>query len=75
LASIFEDDEDIDGDDDSEVEMWRAREFEQSERRFDGRKERIEQIMSKVGTCKFFLSPPSFLLHTVFPSPLSNLFL
>jgi hypothetical protein len=50
VGERLEDDEDIDGDGDSEVEMWRAREFERSERRFDGRKERIEQIMSKVGT-------------------------
>jgi hypothetical protein len=44
----LEDDDDTDGGDGAEAEMGRAYEFEQSERRFDGRKERVELIMSKV---------------------------
>ncbi|KAI0257216.1 hypothetical protein BJV78DRAFT_1277781 [Lactifluus subvellereus] len=44
----LEDDEDTDGNGGDEAEMRRAREFERSERRFDGRKERIEQIMAKL---------------------------
>ncbi|KAH9081726.1 hypothetical protein EDB83DRAFT_2512576 [Lactarius deliciosus] len=42
------DDEDSDGDGGSEVEERRALEFERAERRFDGRREEIEQIMSKL---------------------------
>ena len=42
------DDEDSDGDGGSEVEERRALEFERAERRFDGRREEIEQIMTKV---------------------------
>ncbi|KAH9065817.1 hypothetical protein EDB87DRAFT_1679521 [Lactarius vividus] len=41
------DDEDSDGDGGSEVEERRALEFERAERRFDGRREEIEQIMTK----------------------------
>ena len=42
------DDQDSDGDGGSEVEERRALEFERAERRFDGRREEIEQIMTKV---------------------------
>jgi hypothetical protein len=42
------DDEDSDADGGSEVEERRALEFERAERRFDGRREEIEQIMTKV---------------------------
>ncbi|KAI9460511.1 hypothetical protein BJY52DRAFT_257721 [Lactarius psammicola] len=42
------DDEDSDGDGGSEVEERRALEFERAERRFDGRREEIEQIMTKL---------------------------
>jgi hypothetical protein len=49
------DNEDSDGDGGSEVEERRALEFERAERRFDGRREEIEQIMTKV---RFSLSIP-----------------
>jgi len=42
------DDEDSDGDGGSEVEERRALEFERAERRFDGRGEEMEQIMTKL---------------------------
>jgi len=42
------DDEDSDGDGGSEAEERRALEFERAERRFDGRREEIDQIMTKV---------------------------
>ncbi|KAI9444874.1 hypothetical protein H4582DRAFT_2070628 [Lactarius indigo] len=42
------DDEDSDGDGGSEVEERRALEFERAERRFDGRREEIDQIMTKL---------------------------
>ena len=42
------DDENSDGDGGSEVEERRALEFERAERRFDGRREEIDQIMTKV---------------------------
>ncbi|KAN0133188.1 hypothetical protein V8E53_008912 [Lactarius tabidus] len=42
------DNEDSDGDGGSEVEERRALEFERAERRFDGRREEIEQIMTKL---------------------------
>ena len=41
------DNEDSDGDGGSEVEERQALEFERAERRFDGRREEIEQIMTK----------------------------
>jgi hypothetical protein len=49
------DNEDSDGDGGSEVEERRALEFERADRRFDGRREEIEQIMNKV---RFSLSIP-----------------
>ena len=54
------DDEDSNGDGGSEEEERRALDFERAERRFDGRKEEIEQIMTKVR-----FSKPSPL---IFPS-------
>lgn len=42
------DNEDSDGDGGSEVEERRALEFERADRRFDGRREEIEQIMNKL---------------------------
>ncbi|KAI0274992.1 hypothetical protein BC834DRAFT_965441 [Gloeopeniophorella convolvens] len=48
VGERLEDDADSDADRGSEAEEWRAREFEQSERRFDGRKQEIEQIMAKL---------------------------
>ena len=42
------DDEDSDGDGGSEVEERRDQEFDRAERTFDGRKEEIEQVMTKV---------------------------
>ncbi|KAI9512506.1 hypothetical protein F5148DRAFT_1162233 [Russula earlei] len=49
VGERLEDDDEIsDADGGSEAERRRAREFERSERRFDGRKEEIGQIMSKL---------------------------
>jgi hypothetical protein len=47
-----DDEENSDGDGASEAERRRAREFERYERRFDGRKEEIGQIMAKVGCAR-----------------------
>jgi|SRR6266850_2302661 len=48
VGERLEDDENADGDGGAEAEKRREREFERFERRFDGRKEEIGQIMSKV---------------------------
>lgn len=48
VGERLEDDENSEADGGYEAEKQRAREFERSERRFDGRKEEIGQIMSKV---------------------------
>ena len=48
VGERLEDDENADGDGGVEAEKRREREFERSERRFDGRKEEIGQIMTKV---------------------------
>jgi hypothetical protein len=58
VGERLEDDEHADGDGGAEAEKRRERDFERFERRFDGRKEEIGQIMSKV--CPSF--PPSDLL-------------
>lgn len=63
VGERLEDDENADGDGGAEAEKRREREFERFERRFDGRKEEIGQIMSKV--CPAFLPPP-FLFQFVF---------
>jgi hypothetical protein len=48
VGERLEDDENSDADGGSEAEMRREREFERSERRFDGRKDEIGQVMAKV---------------------------
>jgi len=48
VGERLEDDENSDADGGSEAEMRREREFERSERRFDGRKDEIRQVMAKV---------------------------
>ena len=48
VGERLEDGENSDGDGGSEAEMRREREFERSERRFDGRKDEIGQVMAKV---------------------------
>lgn len=60
----LEDDEEADGNGGSEAEMRRDREFERSERRFDGRKEKIEQIMTKVRATSHASLFPSLLSAT-----------
>jgi hypothetical protein len=55
VGERLEDDENADGNAGAEAEKQREREFERFERRFDGRKEEIGQIMSKV--CSVFLAP------------------
>ena len=55
---LEDDDEGADGDGGVEAEKRREREFERSERRFDGRKEEIGQIMTKV-CCHHHHHPPS----------------
>ena len=56
------DNEDSDGDGGSEVEERQAIEFERAERRFDGRREEIEQIMNKV---RFSLSTWIYAAHVL----------
>jgi len=67
VGERLEDDENADGDGGVEAEKRREREFERSERRFDGRKEEIGQIMTKVCRPSLipFRSPPSFELWCV----------
>jgi len=58
VGERLEDDENADGDGGVEAEKRREREFERSERRFDGRKEEIGQIMTKVCRSPLFRSLP-----------------
>jgi len=64
---LEDDDESSDGDGGVEAEKRREREFERSERRFDGRKEEIGQIMSKV--CSIHYSRGVFFLVFRFDDP------
>jgi hypothetical protein len=56
VGERLEDDENADGDGGSEAEKRRADEFERSGRGFDGRKERVEQIMGKVRCATLYCS-------------------